>query len=273
MKKEAEQARKTSQDLEKKYTQAAEQLDSNKMKLDEVMRQNQMLEKRLQDALQGKRLSFSDRKESVVNGEETNDEMEEEESTEDSDDEDNEEKREKRLQRELKQLRNKLRNFKNKEDNAKKERIALREIIKKHQVAMKEEKKKYKHLKKEVDKMAALMKECSDDEDEDEAEDETIEEEDEEETEEEESSDDESESEEESDSERSQSEPEDAPVDKVKQNLCVRAKRHENILNALKKGNFMLKTNAERLQDDLNKQKEMTESLQQDLNSVLSEFG
>lgn len=47
-------------------------------------------------------------------------------------------------------LRNKLRSFKNKEDNAKKERIALKEILKKTQVAMKEEKKKYKSLQKEV---------------------------------------------------------------------------------------------------------------------------
>lgn len=50
----------------------------------------------------------------------------------------------------VKQLGNKLRNFKNKEDNAKKERIALKEIIKKHQAAIKEEKKRYNKIKKEV---------------------------------------------------------------------------------------------------------------------------
>lgn len=44
----------------------------------------------------------------------------------------------------------KLQSFKNKEDNAKKERVALRDIIKKHQKEMKDEKKKYKRLKKEV---------------------------------------------------------------------------------------------------------------------------
>lgn len=116
------------------------------------------------------------------------------------------------------------------------------------------------------------MKDMDEEEEEDEEEKEPEEEESEEE--EEESSEEESESEsDDSDSERSQSEDEDAPIEKKKTNLTARAKRHENILNALKKGNFLLKTNAERLQDDLNKQKELTASLQEDLDSVLSELG
>lgn len=52
--------------------------------------------------------------------------------------------------KEVKQMARKLQSYKDKEDNAKKERVALRDIIKKHQVAIKEEKKKYKQLKKEV---------------------------------------------------------------------------------------------------------------------------
>lgn len=117
--------------------------------------------------------------------------------------------------------------------------------------------------------MAALMKDVSDDEEEEE-------EESEEEVEEEEETSEESESEEsedESDSERSQSEPEDAPIEKKRENLSARANRHEKILAALKKGNLMMKTNAERLQDDLNKQKELTAGLQEDLDSVLAELG
>lgn len=120
--------------------------------------------------------------------------------------------------------------------------------------------------------MAALMKDV-DEEEAEEEEEKDVEEEETEEEEEETTEEEESDSESDSDSERSQSEDEDAPLDKQKTNLSARSKRHENILNALKKGNFLLKTNAERLQDDLNKQKDMTASLQEDLDSVLSELG
>lgn len=61
-----------------------------------------------------------------------------------------EEKAERRGQRELKVLRNKLRSYKNKQENAKKERLALKDQMKKTQTAIKEEKKKYKSLQKEV---------------------------------------------------------------------------------------------------------------------------
>lgn len=88
-----------------------------------------------------------------------------------------------------------------------------------------------------------------------------------------ESSESESSESEQSESEKSASESEDAPIEKKKLNLTTRQKKHENRLTALKKGNFILKTNAERLQDDLNKQKDDTAALQQDLDSVLSELG
>nr|XP_023016703.1 DNA ligase 1-like isoform X5 [Leptinotarsa decemlineata] len=273
LKKEAEEARKTSEDLEKKYISAAEELDSVKAMLEDMKRQNQMLERKIQESASGKKISILDRKQSNAKGEGSDDDFEDEEPEPESDGEDTEEKREKRAQKELKMLTKKLQSFKNKEDNAKKERVALREIIKKHQAAIKEEKKKYGQLKKEVDKMASLMKDVDEDEEEEEEEEKDVEEE---ECEEEEESSEEEETESESDdsdSERSQSEDEDAPIEKKKANLTARSKRHENILNALKKGNFLLKTNAERLQDDLNKQKEMTASLQEDLDSVLSELG
>ncbi|XP_060533543.1 glutamic acid-rich protein-like isoform X2 [Cylas formicarius] len=272
LKREAEQTRKNSQQVEKKYTEAVKELDTAKLQLEDYKRKNVELERKLLDALCGKKVSTS-RQNSVAQGDE--EELDEEESEEESDGEDTPEKREKRLQKEVKHMANKLRSFKNKEDNAKKERIALKDIIKKNQAAMKEEKKKYNRLKKEVDKMANLLKDVSEDEEGDE-DDEEKEEEVEEEAEEEESSEDESESESEesdSDSEKSLSEPEDAPLDKKKANLSARVKKHEGRVNALKKGNFLLKTNAERLQDDLNKQKEMTASLQEDLDSVLSELG
>ncbi|XP_050292952.1 glutamic acid-rich protein-like isoform X4 [Anthonomus grandis grandis] len=273
LKKEAEQSRKNSEQIEKKYTEAVKQLDTTKLQLEESKRKNMELEKKLIDALGGKRVSLStSRQNSVANGDEDED-LDDEETEEESDGEDTPEKKEKRLQKEVKQLGNKLRNFKNKEDNAKKERIALKEIIKKNQAAIKEEKKKYNKIKKEVDKMASLLKDVADEDEEDEEEKEDTEEE---EVEEEESSDEETESESESDdsdSEKSLSEPEDAPLEKKKVNLASRSKRHEARLGALKKGNFLLKTNAERLQDDLNKQKEMTAELQEDLDSVLSELG
>lgn len=116
------------------------------------------------------------------------------------------------------------------------------------------------------------MKDVEEEEDEDAKEKDDMEEE--ETIEEESSEEEETESEsEESESEVSQSEDEDAPVENKKSNLSSRVKRHENRLNALKKANFLLKTNAERLQDDLNNQKVLTASLQEDLDSVLSELG
>lgn len=270
MKSEAEAAHKISEELEKKYTATAEQLDSAKAEMEELRRQKLDAERKLQELLSGKRMSIAHRQESV-RGNESEEENFYEESEPESDGEDTEEKREKKALRELKMLRNKLRTYKTKEDNAKKERAVLKDLMKKAQIGMKEEKKKFKSLQKEVNKISAMMKESSDDEDLEEEE-EKDEEKDETETESE-SESESSEGEDESDSEKSQSEAEDAPNDKKKENLSHRTKRHENILNALKKGNFMLKTNVERLQDDLNKQKEMTASLQDDLDSVLSELG
>lgn len=118
-----------------------------------------------------------------------------------------------------------------------------------------------------------MMKDSSDEDAEDEEDEEKEESEEESESETETETESETESDDDSGSEKSVSESEDAPPEKKRENLEKRAKRHENILAALKKGNYVLKTNAERLQDDLNKQKEDTAQLQEDLDSVLSELG
>lgn len=55
--------------------------------------------------------------------------------------------------------------------------------------------------------------------------------------------------------------------------LQKRAKKHEGRLAALKKGNYLLKAQVDRLKDDLAKQREESISLQEDLDSVLAELG
>ncbi|KAI4503073.1 hypothetical protein M0802_002117 [Mischocyttarus mexicanus] len=189
-------------------------------------------------------------------------EEEEEESTEEEEEEDPKVSAEKRLQREIKLLSSKMKNFMDKAVNARKERHALKEQIKQQQKLLKEEKRKFKQLQKEVDKMAKLMADTDgDDEEEDEEEDE------------------ETESEEESESEESEEE-EESEIDEgghiteqEKDILQKRVKRHENRLAALKKGNYLLKAQVDRLKDDLAKQREESITLQEDLDSVLAELG
>lgn len=113
--------------------------------------------------------------------------------------------------------------------------------------------------------MANLMKDDDDDVDDRSEEEEEPEESDESES--------ESESEESEEEESDGDLPPDAPAEKRKQNLSERAKRHENCLAALRKGNYLLKANIDRIKDDLFKQKEMSLRLQEDLNSVLAELG
>ncbi|KAI4477484.1 hypothetical protein M0804_012601 [Polistes exclamans] len=189
-------------------------------------------------------------------------EEEEEESTEEEEEEDPKVSAEKRLQREIKLLSSKVKTFMDKAVNARKERHALKEQIKQQQKLLKEEKRKFKQLQKEVDKMAKLMADTDgDDEEEDEEEDE------------------ETESEEESESEESEEE-EESEIDEgghimeqEKNILQKRVKRHENRLAALKKGNYLLKAQVDRLKDDLAKQREESITLQEDLDSVLAELG
>lgn len=50
-------------------------------------------------------------------------------------------------------------------------------------------------------------------------------------------------------------------------------KKHEGRMSSLKKGNYLLKAQVDRLKDDLVKQREASLSLQEDLDSVLAELG
>lgn len=65
----------------------------------------------------------------------------------------------------------------------------------------------------------------------------------------------------------------DATSDKKKDNLEPRVKRYEGRLAALKKGNYLLQANVDRIQDEINKTRETSVTLQRDLDSVLSELG
>ncbi|XP_069684121.1 glutamic acid-rich protein-like isoform X2 [Periplaneta americana] len=292
LKKDLEEAHRTADEMETKYYNTAGELDMVKSDLEEALRKNQILEKKLQAsilnqdmdgeqplrkqpsskklaALASAKESRSDMQKAMEqqSNQAEDEESEYEEVTEtetessEEEEEDTEALKERRIARELKLLATKLKSFKEKEETARKERRSLRDQLKKQQKILKEEKKKYKILQKEVDKMANLMKD--DEEEEEESEEEEPEE---------------SESESESESEESEEEsdddlPPDSPAESRKQNLTERAKRHENCLAALRKGNYLLKANIDRIKDDLFKQKEMALTLQEDLNSVLAELG
>ncbi|KAK0176160.1 hypothetical protein PV328_000325 [Microctonus aethiopoides] len=270
LKKEAEQARKDAEKLEKDFATVAEERDKTRLELDEMKRMYAALEKRMKAgmALAGcpsaKDVAKIASQKSIDKGEKSPSESEEEEisSDEEEEDDDPEAVAERRLAREVKLLTTKIRNFKDKAVNAKKERYALKEQIKQHQKLLKEEKKKFKSLQKEVDKMAKLMADTDEeeeDEDDDEEEDET-------------ESEDDSESEE-SEEEESESDDEDDELEDRKRKLEVIAKKNEGRVASLKKGNYLFKAQVDRLKDDLSKQREDSLSLQEDLDSVLAELG
>lgn len=65
----------------------------------------------------------------------------------------------------------------------------------------------------------------------------------------------------------------DSPDEKKKENYDPRIKRHDGRLAALKKGNYLVQANVDRLQDEINKMREKSVTLKADLDSVLSELG
>lgn len=65
----------------------------------------------------------------------------------------------------------------------------------------------------------------------------------------------------------------DAANEKKKENYDPRIKRHDGRLAALKKGNYLVQANVDRLQDEITKMREKQVTLQADLDSVLSELG
>lgn len=64
-----------------------------------------------------------------------------------------------------------------------------------------------------------------------------------------------------------------SPDEQKKANYEPRIKRHDGRLTALKKANYLMQTNVDRLQDEINKMREKSVTLQADLDSVLSELG
>ncbi|XP_047370179.1 golgin subfamily A member 6-like protein 22 [Vespa velutina] len=272
LKEEARAARKDVERLEKEYANTAEERDKYKNELEEMKRIYNNLEKRMKAgmALAGcpsaKDVARIASQKNMENKQqdmsETEEELEEEEdeSTEEEDEEDSKASTEKRLQREIKLLSTKVKNFMDKAVNARKERHALKEQIKQQQKLLKEEKRKFKHLQKEVDKMAKLMADADGDDEEEEEEDEETESE-------------ESESEESEEEEESEIDEIGHTIEQEKDILQKRVKRHENRLAALKKGNYLLKAQVDRLKDDLAKQREESITLQEDLDSVLAELG
>ncbi|XP_012175557.1 glutamic acid-rich protein isoform X2 [Bombus terrestris] len=263
LKKDAQQARKEAEKFEKEYEIVSDERDKLRNELEEMRRMYAALEKRMKAgmALAGcpsaKDVAKIASQKSIDKKEPSESEEEEEENSEEEDDKDPK-AAEKRLQREIKLLTTKIKNFRDKAVNARKERHALKDQIKQQQKLLKEERKKYRHLQKEVDKMAKLMSE-SEDEDTEEAEEEETESE-------------ESESEE-SEDEETETEDEDQSVEDQRNTLQKQAKRHEGRLAALRKGNYLLKAQVDRLIDDLVKQREDSINLQEDLDSVLAELG
>ncbi|XP_016920024.2 DNA ligase 1 isoform X2 [Apis cerana] len=267
LKKETQQARKDAEKFEREYINVSEERDKLKNELEEMKRMYAALEKRMKAgmALAGcpsaKDVAKIASQKSIDKKEPSESDEEEEEEEESSEEDDKDPKAsEKRLQREIKLLTTKIRNFKDKAINARKERHALKDQIKQQQKLLKEEKKKFKQLQKEVDKMAKLMSESEDDEKDDD-------EEEEEETESEESESEESEDEE------TETEDEDQSLEGQRNILQKQSKRHEGRLAALRKGNYLLKAQVDRLKDDLAKQREESLTLQEDLDSVLAELG
>ncbi|XP_018364334.1 PREDICTED: ABC transporter F family member 4 [Trachymyrmex cornetzi] len=269
LKQEVQQARKDAEKAEKESVIAVGERDKARNELEEMRRMYAALEKRMKAgmALAGcpsaKDVAKIASQKSIDKQDVRSASEEEEESTEEEEeDEDPKVGAERRAQREIKLLTSKIKNFIDKAANARKERHALKEQIKQQQKLLMEEKKKYKQLQKQVDKMAKLMGDTDDEEEE------VEEEEEEEETE----SEEESESEE-SEEDESESDDDQAPIDKRKNNLQKRVTKHEGRLAALKKGNYLLKAQVDRIKDNLMKQREDSLTLQEDLDSVLAELG
>ncbi|XP_055634638.1 titin isoform X2 [Toxorhynchites rutilus septentrionalis] len=273
LKNEALEAQQQSKQLEEKYQTVAKELDTAYKQCEEQKRKIGDLEKKIQGITDGggipaRRISEAAQKESSP-------ELAPEEEEEEEEEEDEEKKAEKvakRLSRDVNMLSARLMRLKEKQEEKHAERQALKYAMKTNQYALKNERKKYKKLQKEVEKMAAMMK-MEDEEDDAEGQKEPPPPEPEEEEEEEETEE-ESESESESDSEsESANEAEDASDEKKKANLEPRVKRHESRLASLKKGNYLLQANVDRMKDEINKTREMCCTLQSDLDSVIADLG
>ncbi|XP_062126989.1 DNA ligase 1 isoform X2 [Drosophila sulfurigaster albostrigata] len=276
LKREVEDARKVSKEVEQNYHDTSELLVDAKTEIEEQKRQIQLLERKLAAALQGGgSLDGSRRPSDVHFGRDSSPELDLElsESDPDEPEEKKTERRERRLGKEVKVLRSKLTKLKVKEEAAKKEKDALKQAMKKNHVILKEENKKFKKLEKEVQKMAASMKLDEDEldgEDKDDEEEAEAEEEEEEESEEE---SEESESEESGEESGSESEAEDSANSAKKGNLEPRVKKHESRFAAMKKCNVLLQANVDNLQDQISQVRSRATNLQDELDAVIADLG
>ncbi|XP_068157884.1 axoneme-associated protein mst101(2) isoform X2 [Drosophila tropicalis] len=278
LKREVEDARKVSKEVEQNYQSTGELLVQAKTEIEEQKRQIQLLERKLAAALQGGGSWDGSRRTSDANfGRDSSPELDIElsESDPDEPEEKKTERRERRMGKEVKVLRSKLTKLKVKEEAAKKEKEVLKQAMKKNHVILKEENKKFKKLEKEVQKMAASMKleedevdaEEKDEEDEEEPDDAHVsEEESEEESEESESEESEAES-------GSESEAEDAVNSAKKANLEPRVKTHEGRFAAMKKCNVLLQANVDNLQDQIVQVRAKATNLQDELDAVIADLG
>ncbi|KRK03431.1 DNA ligase 1 isoform X2 [Drosophila yakuba] len=279
LKREVEDARKVSKEVEQNYQSTAEQLVEAKTEIEEQRRQIQLLERKLAAALQGGGSLDGSRRPSDANfGRDSSPELEPEVSESDPDEPEEKkvERRERRSGKELKILRSKLTKLKVKEEAAKKEKDALKQAMKKNQGILKEENKKFKKLEKEVQKMAASMKLDEDDVDGEEKDEDEEEAEEEHASEEEEESDDESDESESEESEAetgSESEPEDSPNSAKKANVEPRVKKHESRFAAMKKCNVLLQANVDNLQDQIVQVRSRATNLQDELDAVIADLG
>ncbi|CAL8120368.1 unnamed protein product [Orchesella dallaii] len=181
-------------------------------------------------------------------------------------------------ERELILWENKLKSIKDKQNSSRSERRNLKTLQKTLEAELKDASKRHNKLQKEVDKMATMLKDVEKelDDDEEEEEDEETEakkEKPEEETdEEEESEEEESESDsEEEDEESSEEDDDQAGFDDRLALYGKRAKRRENLLNALRKGNYLLRANIDRLKDELEDARISYHDLEHELKAVLDE--
>lgn len=174
----------------------------------------------------------------------------------------------KKLSRELKMYSSKVSHIKTKEKHAKDERVNLKNRIKTLRKNMKDENRKYKELQREVKKMGEMMKNSDDEDDyfEDNGEDESD-------SEDESSEESESETETETESsDESETDDEDLPMNERIEAMQQRARRHEDNEKAVKKGNYMLKTTAERIFDQLRNEKDKYRVLERELNDLVNEL-
>ncbi|KAL7730030.1 hypothetical protein ACLKA6_009319 [Drosophila palustris] len=275
LKREVEDARKVSKEVEQNYHETSELLVDAKTEIEEQRRQIQLLERKLAAALQGGgSLDGSRRPSDVHFGRDSSPELDLElsESDPDEPEEKKTERRERRMGKEVKLLRSKLTKLKVKEEAAKKEKDVLKQAMKKNHVILKEENKKFKKLEKEVQKMAASMKLDEDELDAEDKDEEEAEEEKEEEEETEEESE-ESESEESEEESGSESEAEDSANSAKKSNLEPRVKKHESRFAAMKKCNVLLQANVDNLQDQITQVRSRATNLQDELDAVIADLG